>query len=138
MVDATISSHGGSTDSSEHPVQIVKLEGTNRSCSRDGPAPDIILVSISAVAKRAAGPGLAKSRSGASNSQVNNSGNWHTDMNLAVVSYLLSWGLDEDMDKNCFSQLGLKRPDNATSTVSYTAGCWWGFDVDISENNCTN
>ena len=32
-------------------------------------------------------------------------------MNLAIVAYLLSWGLDADMDEMCLKELGLKAPD---------------------------
>eukprot|EP00945_MAST-04E_sp_MAST-4E-sp1_P001878 g1878.t1 len=119
MINLKISSDRDSPLTSEHPVQIVKLEGTNRSCSRDGPAPDIILVSISAVAKRAASSGAATNRPVESSSPSSNGlAKWHTDMNLAVVSYLLSWGLDEDIDNSCFTQLGLTKPD-CSDLVSY-------------------
>ena len=37
----------------ESPVQIVKIQGSNCLCSRGGASPDVILVSIAAVAKRA-------------------------------------------------------------------------------------
>ena len=37
--------------------------------------------------------------------------NWHSDMNLAIVAYLLSWGLDADIDEMCLKELGLKAPD---------------------------
>ena len=37
---------------SESPVQVIKVEGSNRLCSRGAASPDVILVSIAAVAKR--------------------------------------------------------------------------------------
>ena len=102
--------------SAESPVQIVKVEGSNCLCSQGGASPDVILVSIAAVAKRASSNGNAKNSKAKRGADSCN--NWHSDMNLAVVSYLLSWGLDANVDAMCLKELGLKAPDLSES-VSY-------------------
>ena len=99
---------------SESPVQVVKVEGSNRLCSRGGASPDVILVSIAAVAKRASVNTSANSINKAGDQKARHNelqSNWHSDMNLAIVAYLLSWGLDADIDEMCLKELGLKAPD---------------------------
>ena len=95
-------------------MQVIKVEGSNRLCSRGAASPDVILVSIAAVAKRASTNTLSSSinKEGGQENRYNElQSNWHSDMNLAIVAYLLSWGLDADIDEMCLKELGLKAPD---------------------------
>ena len=122
---------------SESPVQVIKVEGSNRLCSRGAASPDVILVSIAAVAKRASMNTSSSSinkEGGQENRNNELQSNWHSDMNLAIVAYLLSWGLDADMDEMCLKELGLKAPDlneNVSFALRSAGGCTYNVFAKI-------
>ena len=82
---------------SESPVQVIKVEGSNRLCSRGAASPDVILVSIAAVAKRA-------SRMPRAAPSIRRVVKKTETMNFKVIGIRYEFG-----DRGVFTILGIRR-----------------------------
>ena len=92
-----------SNPGAESPLQIIPFRGSCTWRSRRHPRPYLFLISIQDVAKWAMS--VYDRGTDAREAQT-----WHSDMNLALVSYLFSWGENAALDSSCLEQLGLKKP----------------------------